>query len=50
MIRRAINALERARDDLQRAGDNFCGHKAEALEAVNRALSQLQLALQCDKQ
>src|SRR5262249_50421318 len=30
MIRKAINALERAREDLQRAGDNFCGHKADA--------------------
>jgi hypothetical protein len=49
MIRRAINALEGAKDDLQNAAHDFRGHRVEALEAVNRALNQLQAALACDK-
>jgi|GEM_PF-833880 len=49
MIRRAINALEGAKDDLEHAATDFHGHKAEALEATNRALNQLHAALACDK-
>src|ERR1700753_2275979 len=48
-IRGAINALERARDDLQNAAHDYHGHRAEALESVNRALEQLHLALECDR-
>jgi hypothetical protein len=48
-IIRAINALEGARDDLQNAAHDFHGHRAEALEAVNRALNQLQAAIACDR-
>jgi len=48
LIRRAVNALERARGDLQNAAHDFCGHRVEALEATNNALNQLQLALKCD--
>src|SRR5262249_42846697 len=33
-IRRAVNALERAKTDLQNAAHDFCGHRVEALEAV----------------
>jgi len=49
MIRRAINALDAARTDLQQAAHDFKGHRAEALEAVNKAQSQLRQALACDK-
>jgi len=49
MIRRAINALEAAKDDLEHAATDFHGHKAEALEATHRALNQLHAALACDK-
>jgi len=49
MIRRAINALDAARTDLQQAAHDFKGHRAEALEAVNRAQSELRQALACDK-
>ena len=48
-IRQAIRALEGAKDDLQRAAHDFGGHRAEALEACNNAIRQLQQALQFDK-
>jgi hypothetical protein len=48
-IRNAIRALERARDYMQHAAHDFGGHRAEALEDCNRAIRQLQLALQFDK-
>jgi F0F1-type ATP synthase membrane subunit b/b' len=48
-IREAVRALERARDDLQHAAHDFHGHREEALESVNRALSQLNAALECDR-
>jgi hypothetical protein len=34
---------------LQVAAHEYCGHRAEALEATNAALNQLQLALACDR-
>jgi hypothetical protein len=49
LIRRAINALDAARTDLQQAAHDFKGHRAEALEAINRAQNQLRQALACDK-
>ncbi len=48
-IRMAINALERAKKHLQEVAHDFGGHRAEALEAVNRAIEQLKLALRYDK-
>lgn len=48
-IRQAIRALERAKDDLEDAAHDFHGHRAEALEASNRALDRLKMALACDK-
>ena len=47
MIRRAINALHSAKTDLQNAAHDYCGHRVEALEATNNALSQLQQARDC---
>jgi hypothetical protein len=49
LIRDAIDALQVARRDLNSASHRYCGHRIEALEAVNRALTQLGLALNCDK-
>jgi hypothetical protein len=49
LIRQAISALEAAKRDLHSASHEYCGHRVEALEAVNRALTQLKLALDCDK-
>ena len=48
-IRHAIKALEAAKEDLEDASHDFGGHRAEALEAVNNAIKQLQEALQYDK-
>ena len=48
-IRKAIAALERAKSDMQRASHDFGGHRAEAIEACDKAIAQLRLALQYDK-
>ena len=48
-IYRAINALGAAEGDLQNAAHDYCGHRVEALGAVQNALSQLKLAIQCDR-
>jgi len=47
LIRRAVNALQAARTDLQNAAHDYCGHRVEALNATNAALDQLQQALAC---
>jgi hypothetical protein len=49
-IRKAIAALERAKYDLQHASHDFGGHRADALAATDKAIDQLKLALQFDKQ
>ena len=48
-INQAINALQSARTDLQNAAHDYCGHRVEALESVNTAIKQLQLALASDR-
>jgi hypothetical protein len=48
LIRRAMNALQAAKTDLQNAAHDYCGHRVEALGATNAALTQLQQALACD--
>ncbi len=48
-IRKAIRALQAAKEDLEDASHDFGGHRVEALEAVNNALKQLQEALAADK-
>lgn len=48
-IRKAIRELEAAKVELQRAPHDFGGHRADALQAVDRAIEQLRLALQYDK-
>jgi hypothetical protein len=44
-IAKAIEALEVAIGDMQRAPHDFGGHKAKAIEASQRAIKQLKLAL-----
>jgi len=44
-IARAIEALEAAIADMQQAPHDFGGHKAKAIEASERAIKQLKLAL-----
>ena len=48
-IRGAIRELQEAKKELQTAAHDFGGHRAEALEAIDNAIRQLQLALQYDK-
>jgi hypothetical protein len=48
-IRKAITALERAKYALQHASHDFGGHRADALAATDKAIQQLRLALQYDK-
>jgi len=47
LINRAIGALETAKAELQDAAHQYCGHRAEALSAVDAALHQLHLAIEC---
>src|SRR5581483_11001154 len=47
LIDRAISALESARTDLQNAAHDYCGHRVEALDAVNAALGRLGEAIAC---
>ena len=44
-IANAIEALQAAIADMQRAPHDFGGHKAKAIEASERAIKQLKLAL-----
>ena len=48
-IRAAINALEKAKFDLQHAAHDFGGHRVEAIQSIDRALEQLRLALKYDR-
>jgi hypothetical protein len=48
-IRRAINALERAKDYMQHAAHDFGGHRVEALRECDEAIRQLHEALRYDK-
>jgi hypothetical protein len=48
-IRRAIGALDRAKAYLEHAAHDFGGHRVEAIEAIDRAIAQLNVALQYDK-
>ena len=48
-IRRAIGALENAKNDLEHADHDFGGHRAEAIEAVNHAIEQLRVAVKYDR-
>jgi hypothetical protein len=48
-IRKAIVALEAAKNDLQHAAHDFGGHRVEAIEAINHAMDQLHKALEYDR-
>lgn len=48
-IRAAIRQLEAAKKELQEAPHDFGGHRADAVQAVDKAIEQLRLALQYDK-
>ena len=46
-IQTAIAELREARNELQHAAHDFCGHRADALRDTQVALNQLQKALEC---
>jgi acyl-CoA reductase-like NAD-dependent aldehyde dehydrogenase len=46
-IHAAVEALREAREELKSAAHDFCGHRAEALEQVDRAIKQLHEAEAC---
>jgi len=48
-IRAAIHELREAKHELETAAHDFGGHRAEAVEAVDNAIKQLEQALQYDK-
>ena len=48
-IHAAIKELQAAKEELQKAPHDFGGHRADAVQAVDRAIEQLRLALQYDK-
>ena len=46
-IHKAVGALEAAMHDMEVAAHDFCGHKAEAMEASRHAIEQLRKAEEC---
>ena len=48
-IHAAIRALEKAKTEMQAASHDFGGHRAEAIAQCEKAIEQLRLALQYDK-
>ena len=48
-IHAAIRELQAAKEELQKAPHDFGGHRADAVQAVDKALEQLRIALQYDK-
>ena len=48
-IRRALANLQKSKNDLQHAAHDFGGHREQALDLVQRAISQCQQALRDDK-
>jgi hypothetical protein len=49
-IHKAMRKLRGAKADLEKAASDFGGHKAAAIEAINKALAELHEALTFDKQ
>jgi uncharacterized membrane protein len=48
-IRAALHELHEAQGELKRAAHDFGGHREEALEAVDKAIHQLEVCLKYDK-
>ena len=46
-VHEAIQALDVAMEEMQKAGHDYCGHKVEAMEATRHAREQLALAEKC---
>lgn len=48
-IRKAMRALERARNDLRHADRDFGGHRARAANLIDQALTECREAINADK-
>lgn len=48
-IRAALHELRETQAELKKAAHDFGGHREEALEAVDRAIHQLEICLKYDK-
>ena len=49
VLQNSIRQIETIKDHLQKAPSDFGGHRVAAIEALNHAISELQLAIQADK-
>ena len=48
-MRRALHALERAKEDLEHAAHHFGGHRAKALQLTEQAIQEVKAGLAYDK-
>ena len=48
-IRAAMDAMRDAQEYLRTAPHDFCGHKAAAMRANEAAMTQLRLAMECER-
>ena len=48
-IHKAMRKLRGAKQDLEKAAHDNGGHKAKAIEAINKALEELRAAVESDK-
>jgi hypothetical protein len=48
-IHKAMRKLRGAKQDLEKATQEYGGHKAKAMEAISKALEELRAALESDK-
>jgi hypothetical protein len=49
VLQRAMRQLEAVKDELQKAPDDFHGHKEAAIDAVTHAINELQQGVAADK-
>ena len=48
-VHKAMRKLRGAKQDLEKAAQEYGGHKAKAIEAIDKALEELRAALESDK-
>jgi predicted lipoprotein len=46
-IHKAIRQLRQAKQDLEKAAHDYCGHRVAAIQAIDQALHELEEALKC---
>jgi hypothetical protein len=48
-IRAAMDAMRDAQEYMRTAAHDFCGHKVAAMRANEAAMSQLRMAMECER-